>query len=123
MKILLSLITISIFSSINYIALSHDNNNEAEMQHEDAVKATELSSGLKSENIIDVATNGMVCDFCAQAIEKVFMKKAEVQGINVDLENQKVVIYLKENAVIEDTEIVKLFEESGYSVDNINRTS
>ena len=51
------------------------------------------------------------------------MKRAEVQGINVDLENQKVVIYLKENAVIEDTEIVKLFEESGYSVDNINRTS
>ena len=123
MKILLSLITISIFSLINYIALSHDNNNEAEMQHEEVVKATELSSGLKSENIIDVATNGMVCDFCAQAIEKVFMKKAEVQGINVDLENQKVVIYLKENAVIEDTEIVKLFEESGYSVDNINRTS
>ena len=52
------------------------------MQHEDVVKATELSSGLKSENIIDVATNGMVCDFCAQAIEKVFMNREEVQGIN-----------------------------------------
>ena len=37
----------------------------------------------------------MVCDFCAQAIEKVFMKREEVQGINVDLDNQKVVIYLK----------------------------
>jgi Mg2+/Co2+ transporter CorB len=95
MKILLSLITISIFSLINYIALSHDNNNEAEMQREDVIKATELSSGLKSENIIDVATNGMVCDFCAQAIEKVFMKRKEVQGINVDLNNQRVVIYLK----------------------------
>ena len=86
-------------------------------------KATGLSSGIKSENIIDVAANGMVCDFCAQAIEKVFMKKAEVQGINVDLDNQKVVIYLKENAVIEDAEIVKLFEDSGYGVDNINKTS
>jgi|TARA_Y100000814_G_C12092305_1_gene320565 Mg2+/Co2+ transporter CorB len=123
MKILLSLITISIFSLINYIALSHDNNNEAEMQHEDVVKATELSSGLKSENIIDVATNGMVCDFCAQAIEKVFMKREEVQGINVDLNNQRVVIYLKNDLSIEDTEIIKLFEESGYNVDKIDRTS
>ena len=123
MKILLSLITISIFSLINYIALSHDKNNEAEMQHEDVVKATELSSGLKSENIIDVATNGMVCDFCAQAIEKVFMKRKEVQGINVDLNNQRVVIYLKENDSIEDTEIIKLFEESGYGVEKIKRTS
>ena len=123
MKILLSLITISIFSLINYIALSHDNNNEAEMQHEDVVKATELSSGLKSENIIDVATNGMVCDFCAQAIEKVFMKREELQGINVDLNNQRVVIYLKNDLSIEDTEIIKLFEESGYNVDKIDRTS
>ena len=123
MKILLSLITISIFSLINYIALSHDNNNEAEMQHEEVVKATELSSGLRSENIIDVATNGMVCDFCAQAIEKVFMKREEVQGINVDLNNQRVVIYLKNNLSIEDTEIIKLFEESGYNVDKIDRTS
>ena len=123
MKILLSLITISIFSLINYIALSHDNNNEAEMQHEDVVKATELSSGLKSENIIDVATNGMVCDFCAQAIEKVFMKRKEVQGINVDLNNQRVVIYLKKNVRIEDNEIIKLFEKSGYGVEKINRTS
>jgi Mg2+/Co2+ transporter CorB len=123
MKILLSLITISIFSLINYIALSHDNNNEAEMQREDVIKATELSSGLKSENIIDVATNGMVCDFCAQAIEKVFMKRKEVQGINVDLNNQRVVIYLKNNLSIEDTEIIKLFEESGYNVDKIDRTS
>ncbi|MBV68868.1 MAG: hypothetical protein CMJ08_03590 [Pelagibacterales bacterium] len=123
MKILLSLITISIFSLINYIALSHDNNNEAEMKHEEVVKATELSSGLKSENIIDVATNGMVCDFCAQAIEKVFMKRKEVQGINVDLNNQRVVIYLKKDVSIDDNEIIKLFEESGYGVEKINRTS
>ena len=123
MKILLNLITISIFSLINCIALSHDKNNEAVMLHEDVVKATELSSGLKSENIIDVATNGMVCDFCAQAIEKVFMKRKEVQGINVDLNNQRVVIYLKKNVSIEDNEIIKLFEESGYGVEKINRTS
>ena len=121
MKILLSLIILLTFNSISFATNCHDGDHSAGHSHEDN-KGTGLTSGKKSDNIIDVAANGMVCD-CAQAIEKVFMKKAEVQGINVDLENQKVVIYLKENAVIEDTEIVKLFEESGYSVDNINRTS
>ena len=123
MKILLSLITILMFNLISYIVLSHDKKNEAEMLHEDVDKATELSSGIKSENTIDVATNGMVCDFCAQAIEKVFMKREEVQGINVDLNKQRVLIYLKENVSIDDTEIIKLFEDSGYGVEKINRTS
>ena len=121
MKILLSLITISIFSLINYIALSHDNNNEAEMQHEDVVKATELSSGLKSENIIDVATNGMVCDFCAQAIEKVLMKKKEVAGITIDLDNQNVTIALKENNDIDNKILEKLFLNAGYNITSIDR--
>ena len=123
MKILLSLITILMFNLISYIVLSHDKKNEAEMLHEDVDKITELSSGIKSENTIDVATNGMVCDFCAQAIEKVFMKREEVQGINVDLNNQRVLIYLKENVSIDDIEIIKLFEDSGYGVEKINRTS
>ena len=47
----------------------------------------------------------MVCDFCAQSIEKVFMKRIEVKGINVDLEDQKVVIYLEKETDIEDTTI------------------
>ena len=123
MKILLSFITILTFNLISNNVLSHDKNNEAEMVHQDVDKATNLSSGIKSENTIDVATNGMVCDFCAQAIEKVFMKREEVQGINVDLNNQRVVIYLKENVSIDDTEIIKLFEDSGYGVEKINRTS
>ena len=122
MKILLSSI-ILIFNLISYCAHSHEKNIKDEIVHEKVDKAIELSSGIKSDNIIDVATIGMVCDFCAQAIEKVFMKREEVQGITVDLNNQRVVIYLKNNLSIEDTEIVKLFEDAGYSVDKIDRTS
>ena len=51
------------------------------------------------------------------------MKRKEVQGINVDLNNQRVVIYLKKDVSIDDNEIIKLFEESGYGVEKINRTS
>ena len=73
--------------------------------------------------IIDIEVEGMVCDFCAQSIEKVFMKRIEVKGINVDLEDQKVVIYLEKETDIEDTTISTIFEDAGYTVETINRNS
>ena len=65
----------------------------------------------------------MVCDFCAQSIEKVFMKIDEVKGIKINLENQKVVIYLDEKTNIEDDIISALLKDAGYTVEQINRTS
>ena len=82
-----------------------------------------LSSGEITDNIIKINVNGMVCDFCAQAIEKVFMKRIEVKGINVNLENQKVVLYLEKETDIADTIISEIFEDAGYSVEIINRNS
>ena len=82
-----------------------------------------LSSGEITDNIININVNGMVCDFCAQSIEKVFMKRIEVKGINVNLEDQKVVIYLDKETDIEDATISTIFEDAGYSVETINRNS
>jgi len=82
-----------------------------------------LSSGEITNNIININVNGMVCDFCAQSIEKVFMKRIEVKGINVNLEDQKVVIYLDKETDIEDATISTIFEDAGYSVETINRNS
>ena len=53
---------------ITYNGYSHDDNKE---NHELADSAEIISSGVKSNNLINIATIGMVCDFCAQAIEKV----------------------------------------------------
>ncbi len=92
-------------------------------EHSDDKSNNSLSSGIRTTNIVDVDTKGMVCDFCAQSIEKVFMKRQEVQGIFVDLDNQRVVIYLKNNSILNDKAIIKLFEESGYGVNRINRKS
>mgnify|MGYP001486345300 CR=1 FL=1 len=107
---------------LNFSAFSTNCHKEGGHSH-DEVTTNGLSSGEVTNNIININVNGMVCDFCAQSIEKVFMKRKEVQGINVDLNNQRVVIYLKKNVSIEDNEIIKLFEESGYGVEKINRTS
>ena len=100
-------------------AFSHDNK---EANHEVTESSEILSSGTKSAHLINVATIGMVCDFCAQAIEKVFMKREEIQGIKIDLNNQKVVLFIKEGYLLSDAVILKLFENAGYGVDEIDKS-
>ena len=51
------------------------------------------------------------------------MKRNEVKGINVNLEDQKVVIYLQEKTDIADNTISSIFEDAGYTVEAINRNS
>jgi len=103
-------------------AYSTNCNKEGEHSHA-GITTNGLSSGEKTDNIISINVNGMVCDFCAQSIEKVFMKRIEVKGINVNLENQKVVIYLKNEADIENNTISTIFEDAGYTIENIDRNS
>ena len=77
--------------------------------------------GLEDAQVAIVNVQGMVCDFCAQAIQKVFLKKEEVAGITVDLDNQNVIISLKEDTNIIDNVIEDLFINAGYNVSDINR--
>ena len=116
MKILLTLISLLILASTTYAMNSH----AEEVHNHDDVG---LSSGEMTKNIISVDVNGMVCDFCAQSIEKVFMKREEVKGINVNLDNQKVIIYLQKETNIDDTVIGTIFEDAGYTVEKIIRKS
>ncbi len=71
--------------------------------------------------IVSVDAFGLVCDFCATAIEKVFMRKDEVSGLNVSLANHKIIIALKNGKNLDDAEIEKLITDSGYNVKSINR--
>ena len=73
------------------------------------------------KNSVNVDVNGMVCDFCARALEKVFSKKQEVAAIDVDLENGKISINFNDGANLEDSTIQKLVTNSGYDVVQINR--
>ena len=119
MKIIIILLSSLLLTFTTYATNSH---KEGEYSN-DAATTNGLSSGKITDNIININVNGMVCDFCAQSIEKVFMKRIEVKGINVDLEDQKVVIYLEKETDIEDTTISTIFEDAGYTVETINRNS
>jgi len=119
------LLTFIFWTSINSYAQehNHDNNEMDHGNHEMDKEKITLQSGSIDPNgiLLTVAVEGMVCDFCAQAIQKVFLKKEEVAGITVDLDNQNVVIALKENKNITDNVIEDLFINAGYNVSEINR--
>ena len=91
--------------------------------HDHGITLTELSAGnIDSDGEqINVNVFGLVCDFCAQAIEKVFMKREEVAGIKVDLSGGLITIFTKKDHVLDDATLSKLIVDSGYNVDSISR--
>lgn len=71
---------------------------------------------------VTVSVNGLVCDFCAQSIQKVFKKRDAVQSVNVDLDNGLVTIVMKPGQTLDDDTVTKLIRDGGYSVTEIERT-
>ena len=76
--------------------------------------------------IIDISVQGMVCDFCAQSIEKVFMKQPGVEVVYVNLDRGNVQVKMADifednEPGISDDKINQLFEDAGYTVSKITR--
>lgn len=68
---------------------------------------------------IYVDVNGLVCDFCARALEKVFGKEEAVDNIHVDLDTKVITIHFKEGKNLDDEAITGLIQDSGYNVEKI----
>lgn len=68
-----------------------------------------------------VRVNGLVCDFCAQGIQKVFGKKDEVQKVDVNLTEKLVTINFKPKKTMSDEIIKELITGNGFTVVGIER--
>jgi len=79
-----------------------------------------LSAAVSAETI-KATVNGMVCGFCATAIEKTFKRQSEVKAVSVDLEKRLVTVETKPGQTIDDAKFKKLMTNTGYSVVNIDR--
>jgi mercuric ion binding protein len=79
-----------------------------------------LTAAVSAETI-KATVNGMVCGFCATAIEKTFRKQPEVKAVNVDLNNRLVTVTTKDGQALDDAKVKKLLTNSGYSVARIDR--
>lgn len=75
----------------------------------------------KEKEPIIVSINGLVCDFCARSIEKIFNKKQAVKSLNINLDEMRIIIYLKKGFDLENEMIIDLINNSGYDVVEINR--
>ena len=75
---------------------------------------------------IKIGVEGMVCDFCAQSIQKVFLKQAGVEKVDVNLDIGKVTVkmadvFKDDEDGISDERIKQLFLDAGYDVSKIER--
>ena len=68
---------------------------------------------MKDKQIAVVSVKGMVCDFCAQGIEKTFKKDKAVAKIDVDLNKGKVFIAYQMNTKIDFEKIKKMIVSNG----------
>lgn len=71
--------------------------------------------------IVMLNVNGLVCDFCAQSVKKIFGKEDAVQKVYVDLDKGQVRVDLKPGKKMDDATLEKLVRKSGYSLVSIDR--
>jgi len=70
---------------------------------------------------IKVKVDGLVCDFCARSLEKLFDKQEEVENITVNMNDGIVTVQVQEDATLSDEKLTTLITDSGYNVSNIQR--
>lgn len=81
-----------------------------------------LSSGIaQAGERVTINVNGMVCDFCARAVDKVFTKQDGVESVNVDLGAKQIILAMHDGKSIDDQLITKLITDSGYALVDITR--
>ena len=73
--------------------------------------------------VVHIKVLGLVCDFCAQAIEKVFMKTGQVEFVKADLDNALITMAMKEKNVFTDDFIREKVTDAGYTVETIHHAA
>lgn len=69
-----------------------------------------------------VKVNGLICDFCVQALTRTFRKQASVKDFAVDLNAKEIRIGFKPGQSLDDARIRKLVTDAGYNVVGIARS-
>ena len=65
--------------------------------------------------------NGIVCDFCTQAIEKNFKKTKEIKDFSIDMKEGLVSIKFTNDKELTNQQLIRIINSSGYSVSKICR--
>jgi len=80
-----------------------------------------FSTAAFAGDTVKIGVNGMVCDFCARAIEKVFTKNEAIERLSVNLDEQMITAIFKDGQTIDDETLTKMVTDSGYALVDITR--
>jgi hypothetical protein len=102
--------------SHDHEAMSHDHGDmgmkAATITHTDEI-STALANG-GAPVVVDVL--GVVCDFCATAMNKIFSKRDEVAAIYVDLDKKTLSLVINDGSDLSDKQIENLAKQAGYRI-------
>ena len=113
MKTIKLFVAASAFALATPAALAHNHGGEGHdmASHEVSAEQTMVTAKVK----------GMVCDFCARAVTKVFSKDDAVETVHVDLDSQEIHVTLKAGASLDDAKVGELVKKSGYTLVSVER--
>lgn len=123
MKSLFILIFIVTLSATPSAFAAHGGKHTHDHSEDSAEPAVEKGDvkKLDCDNAVQVKVNGLVCDFCARALEKVFSKREEVDHIRVNLAEGKVTVAMKPGSTMDDATVKELITNSGYDVSGMSK--
>ena len=109
--------------SYDHNAMAHEHGdmvmNTATITHTDEISAALANGG--APVVVDVL--GVVCDFCATAMNKIFGKRDEVAALYVDLDKKTLSLVINDGSDLSDKQIEKLAKQAGYRIAAIRRDS
>ena len=119
---------------------THDMHDQDNHHHEEANSSHASHRGhgasdgpalIRTEDIESALANGgepivadvlgVVCDFCALAMNKIFRKREEVAAIYVDLDTKALNLVLVPGASMSDQMIADLAVQAGYRIAEVRR--
>ena len=94
--------------------MDHDHHSKDHKPHKEKTTFENVKK-LPSGKLL-VKVKGMVCSFCAQGIEKNFMKRSEVKAVEVNLDNMEVTLQLKKGKTLSENTIREVVEGAGFNM-------
>ena len=86
-----------------------------------ADQTPQAEASATTQTMVTAKVNGMVCDFCARAVTKVFGKEDAVENVHVDLDRGEIHVTLKSGAELSDDRVGELVKKSGYDLVSVER--
>jgi len=88
-----------------------------------ALTMAALTAVATHADTVKIKVDGMVCAFCAGAIEKKMKSNAETASVFVSLENKLVAVEEKPGLKLVDAKLKAQIADAGYEVKGIERVS